>query len=189
MDYLALHRFYKRGIFPFRVNDNHIRIGVCEDNVRHFLFRCKGLACSRYAEDKGVAIEQVAAVSDNHIFTDDILPVIHTVLVVDFLHTEGDKHRKALSGQGTHSVNLAHTKGERSVQPVHLLIFQHRKLTQMLSGSCQQGFRVIIELFFAVSGMHHRNDSEHHPLITGRQVVQKFLAFLALLLKVIGDDR
>ena len=189
MDDLALHRLYKRGIFPFRVNDNHIRIGVCEDNVRHFLFCCKGLACSRYAEDKGVAIEQVAAVSDNHIFADDILPVIHTVLMVDFLHTEGDKHRKALRGQGTHSVNLAHTKGERSVQPVHLLIFQHRKLAQMLSGCREQGFRVIIKLLPAVGGMHHRNDSEHHPLVTGRQVVQKFLAFLALLLKVIGDDR
>ena len=37
--------------------------------------------------------------------------------------------------------------------------------------------------------MHHRQHRKHHPLVTGRQIVQKFLAFLSLLLHVIRNDR
>ena len=34
-----------------------------------------------------------------HILGNDILPVVHAVFVADFLHTERDKHRKALRGK------------------------------------------------------------------------------------------
>ena len=68
MDNLPSPSPLQAGNIPVPVNDDHIRIGVCEDNVRHFLFfAVKDLPAPRYAEDKGVAIEQVAAVSDNHI--------------------------------------------------------------------------------------------------------------------------
>ena len=188
MDDLALHGFHKRGIFPFGVYNNHIGVRVGEDNARHFLLRRKGLSRTRHAEDKGIAVQKVAAVGDNHIFADNILPVIHAVLMVDFLHTERDKHRKALRGEGTQGINLPHAERQGGIQSVHLLIFQHGKLAEMLSCCCEQGFGVIVKLLFGISRMHHREDGKHHPLVTGRQIVQKFLAFLSLLLQVIGDN-
>ena len=36
--------------------------------------------------------------------------------------------------------------------------------------------------------MHQRQYRKHHPLVTGGQIVQKLLAFLPLLLHVIGYD-
>ena len=131
----------------------------------------------------------MAAVGDNHIFADNILSVVHAVLMVDFLHTERDKHRKALRCQGTQGINLSYTKRQSRVQPVHLLIFQHRKLTEVFSGCREQGFGIIVKLLFGICGMHHRQHGKHHSLVTGRQIVQKFLAFLSLLFKVIGNDR
>ena len=99
VDDLALHGFHKRGIFSLRVYNNNISVGVGQNDVRHFLLCRKGFTRTRHAEDKRIAVQQVAAVSDNHIFGDYILPVIHAVLMVNFLHTEWDKHRKALRCQ------------------------------------------------------------------------------------------
>ena len=130
----------------------------------------------------------MAAVCNDHIFADHILPVIHTVLVIDFLHTEGDKYRKALCGKGTQGVNLADTKGQGGIQSIHLLIFQYRKLAQVLSGGGKKCFRIIVKLLFRFCRMHHCQNSKHHPLVTGRQIVQKFLAFLSLLFKVVGNN-
>ena len=36
--------------------------------------------------------------------------------------------------------------------------------------------------------MHHRKHGKHHPLVTGRQIIEELLAFLSLLLQIIGDD-
>ena len=36
--------------------------------------------------------------------------------------------------------------------------------------------------------MHHRKHRKHHPLVTGRQIIEELLAFLSLLLQVVGDD-
>ena len=58
----------------------------------------------------------------------------------------------------------------------------------MLPCRREQGFRVVVELFFGIGGMHHRQYGKHHPLVTGRQIVQKLLAFPTLLLQVVGDD-
>ena len=182
MNDLALHCLYQRRILSLWVYNNHIGVRVGEDDARHFLFRRKGLARTRHAEDKGIAVQKVAAVGDNHIFADNILSVIHTVLMVDFLHTERDKHRKALRGEGTQGINLPHAERQGGIQTVHLLIFQHGKLAEMLSCCCEQGFRVVVELLFGISRMHHREDGKHHPLVTGRQIVEELLAFLSLLL-------
>ena len=53
--------------------------------------------------------------------------------MVDFLHTERDKHCKALCCEGTQGIYLPYTKWQGCIHSVHLLIFQHRKLAQMLS--------------------------------------------------------
>ena len=134
MDDLSLHGFHKGRILTLWVYDDDIGIGVGQNDVRHFLLCRKGLSCTRHAQDKGIAIQEITAVGDNHIFADNILPVIHAVLVIDFLHTERDKHRKALCREGTQGINLPHTKRQSCVQTVHLLIFQYRKLAEMLSG-------------------------------------------------------
>lgn len=108
--------------------------------------------------------------------------------MVDFLHTERNKHRKALRGEGTQGIYFPHAERQGGVQTVHLLVLQHGKLAEMLPCRREQGFRVIVKLLFGVCGMHHRKHGKHHPLVTGRQIVQKFLAFLSLLFQVVGDD-
>ena len=189
MDDLALHGFHKGRIFPFWVYDDHIGIGVCQYDVRHFFLCRKGFSCTRHTEDKRISIQEVSAVGDNHIFADDILTVIYAVFMVDFLHTERDKYRKALRCQGTQGVNPPYAERQSRVQTVHLLVFQHRKLAQMLSGCREQGFGIAVKLLFGVGGMHHREDRKHHPLVTGRQIIKELFAFLSLLFHIIGDDR
>ena len=108
--------------------------------------------------------------------------------MVDFLHTERDEHGKALRGEGAEGVNLPHAERQGGIKPVHLLKFQHSELAEVLPRRSEQGFRVIVELLPALRRMHHREDGKHHPLVTGREVIEKFLAFLSLLLQVIGDD-
>ena len=186
---LALHSLYKRRIFSLRVNDNNIGIRVCENNICHFFFRRKGFSCSRHTENKRVAVEQIAAVSNNHIFADNILTVVNAVFVVNFLYSERNKYRKTFRCKSTHCIDFANTKRQGGIQSVHLLIFQHRKLTQVLSGSCEQGFGVIVKLFLCFSRMHHCQNRKHHSLVTGCQIVQELLAFFALLFKVVRNDR
>ena len=89
---LTLHSLYKRRIFSLRVNDNDIGIRICENNICHFFFRRKGFSCSRHTENKRVAVEQIAAVSDNHIFADNILTVVNAVFVMNFLYSERNKY-------------------------------------------------------------------------------------------------
>ena len=108
--------------------------------------------------------------------------------MVDFLHTERDKHCKALCCEGTQGIYLPYTKWQSCIQSVHLLIFQHRKLAQVLSCSSQESFCIIVELLFGICRMHHRQHGKHHSLVTGCQIVQKFLAFLSLLFQVIGNN-
>ena len=188
MNNLSLHCFNKRGIFTLWVNDDYIGIRVGQNDIRHFFLCSKGFSCTRHTENKGIAVKELPAVGDNHIFADDILTVIHTIFVVDFLHSERDKHCKALCCEGTQGIYLPYTKWQSCIQSVHLLIFQHRKLAQMLSCGSQESFCIIVELLFGICRMHHRQHSKHHSLVTGRQIVQKFLAFLSLLFQVIRNN-
>ena len=188
MNNLSLHCFNKRGIFTLWVNDDYIGIRVGQNDIRHFFLCSKGFSCTRHTENKGIAVKELPAVGDNHIFADDILTVIHTIFVVDFLHSERDKHCKALCCEGTQGIYLPYTKWQSCIQSVHLLIFQHRKLAQMLSCGSQESFCIIVELLFGICRMHHRQHGKHHSLVTGRQIVQKFLAFLSLLFQVIRNN-
>ena len=188
MNNLSLHCFNKRGIFTLWVNDDYIGIRVGQNDIRHFFLCSKRFSCTRHTENKGIAVKKLPAVGDNHIFADDILTVIHTIFVVDFLHSEWDKHCKALCCEGTQGIYLPYTKWQSCIQSVHLLIFQHRKLAQMLSCGSQESFCIIVELLFGICRMHHRQHGKHHSLVTGRQIVQKFLAFFSLLFQIIWDN-
>ena len=70
----------------------------------------------------------MTAVGDNHVLGNDVLPVIHAVLMVDFLHSKRDKHGKALRGEGTQGIYFPHAERQGGVQTVHLLVLQHGKL-------------------------------------------------------------
>ena len=188
MNDFSLHCFHKRGIFTLWVNDDYIGIRVGQNDIRHFFLCGKGFSCTRHTENKGIAVKELPAVGDNHIFADNILTVIHTVFMVDFLHTERDKHCKALCCEGTQGIYLPYTKWQGCIQSVHLLIFQHRKLAQMLSCGSQESFCIIVELLFGICRMHHRQHGKHHSLVTGCQIIQKFLAFFSLLFQIIGDN-
>ena len=50
-----------------------------------------------------------------------------------------------------------------------------------------QGFRIGIQLFLAVCHMYHCQDTEHHSLIPGGQIVQHLLGLFSLQLHVIGN--
>ena len=57
--------------------------------------------------------------------------------MVDFLHTEGNKYRKALRGKCTQGIYFPHTERQGCIQTVHLLILQYGKLAEMLSRCCE----------------------------------------------------
>ena len=119
---------------------------------------------------------------------DGVLSEVNAALVLHLLYLKGHEHRKAFGGEGAKRIDPPCADGKNSVQPVELLEFQHSKLAHMLSCYGKHRFGVAVELFFVVGGNDHRNDRQHHPLIPRGQVVQKFLALLALELHIIGDD-
>jgi len=57
----------------------------------------------------------MAAVGDNHILADYILPVINAVFVINFLYPKRDKHRKTFRCKGTQGVNLSHTERQHRI--------------------------------------------------------------------------
>ena len=76
---------------------------------------------------------------------------------------------------------------QHRVQPILLLPAQRGKLAQVLTRRGVERFGVAVELLFAVSQMHQRHQPEHHALVTGGQVVQHLLGFLALQLHIIRN--
>ena len=186
VDDLAAHCLYKLRILPFGVDDDNICIAG-EHLIDDLTLCGKGLAAARHAEDKLVAVEKLPAVGNDHILGNDILPVVNAVFVVDVLHPEWDKHRKALGGEGAEGVDLPSAEGHHRIQPVKLLELQHTELAKVLSCGGQQGFGVAVKLLLAVRRVYHRKDGEHHTLVTGGQVIEKLLHLLALLFKVIGN--
>lgn len=77
---------------------------------------------------------------------------------------------------------------ELDIQPVKLLEFQHRKLAHMLPRNRLHRFRIAVKLFLAVGGNRHGQQGEHHALVAGRQVIEKFFGFLALQFHVVRDN-
>ena len=57
----------------------------------------------------------------------------------------------------------------------------------MLAPHRLQSFGITVELLLTAGHVDERHQSEHHPLIAGRQVVQHLLGFLALQFHIIGD--
>ena len=59
----------------------------------------------------------------------------------------------------------------------------------MLAGNGLEGVGIAVQLLLAVRQMHQSHHSEHHPLVTGGQIVQHLPRFLPLLLQIVGHHR
>ena len=186
IDNLATKCIYKMGILPLRVDDDYIGVRR-KDNIFNLPLSRKGLTTTGYTEDKGITVKKLFSVGNYHIFTDNILTVVNTVLVVNILNSERNKHCKALGCKGSEGINFPCTVWHNGIESVHLLKFKNRKLTKMLSRCCEQRFCIIIKLFFTIRRMHHRKHSKHHSLVTSSKVVKEFLHFLFLLFHIIGN--
>ena len=55
-------------VIPYDLEQQrNIGVRVSQNDVRHFLLCRERLARTRHAEDKGIAVQKMAAVSDNHV--------------------------------------------------------------------------------------------------------------------------
>ena len=177
----------QRTKFVFGIADQHI-IGGIENEKSDQLLGAERFARTGHTQQERRLVQKIGLVAHNEVVGDGVLSEINAALVLYLLHLKGHKHRKALSGEGTERIDPPCADGKNGVQPVELLEFQNGKLAHMLSCHGKHRFGIAVELLFVVGGNDHRNDRQHHPLIPRGQVVQKFLALLALELHIIGHD-
>ena len=119
--------------------------------------------------------------------TDSILSEINTSLVLNLLYFEWNENGQAFGGQRTESTDFTGTDRQDRIEAVHLLIFEHRHLTHVLTGSSLNGFRVQIQLLLGICRDDHRDDRKEHTLISGGQVVQHILCFSTLKVHIIRN--
>ena len=119
--------------------------------MHDFLFRAHALAGAGHAKAEAVAVEQQAAVGNNHIFADGVLPIVQTVRLHDFLRPERNQHGGAFGGERAQGLDFSQTIRQHRVQTVLLLPAQHGKLTQVLARRGVKRFGVAVQLFLAVS--------------------------------------
>ena len=117
-----------------------------------------------------------------------VLPEIDTAFILNLLHLKWHENGKAFSGQGTKSVDFACADWQRSIQPIKLLKFQHRKLAHMLTGHGKDSFGITVKLLLGIGGQYHGNNSKHHALVAGSQIIQKLLGFFTLEFHIIGHN-
>ena len=108
--------------------------------------------------------------------------------VANLLRLERHEHGEGFCGQRPQRVNAPQTERQRGDQAVLLLKAQFRQLAQVLARNGLERFGVAVQLLFAVCQMHERDHGEQHPLVAGREVVQHFTGFLALLLQIVRND-
>ena len=108
--------------------------------------------------------------------------------VSNFLRLERHKHREGFRGQRPQRVNAPQAERQRGYKAVLLLEAQLCKLTQMLARNGLERFGVAVQFLLAVRQMHERDHSEQHPLVAGREIIQHFTGFLALLFQIVRND-
>ena len=184
---IIAHRFDQRRELTLRIADQNIVFGVQHEEGNKLLGG-KGFAGAGNAQKERGLIEKICLVAHDKVVAYGVLPKVDASRILNLLHLERDKHRKALGGQGAEGIDPACAYGKDGVQTVELLILQHSKLAHVLSRNGKHRFGVAVELLFAFCGEHHRNDTEHHALIACGEIVQKLLCLLALKLHIIGND-
>ena len=177
----------QRTKFVFRIADQHI-IGGIENEKSDQLLGTERFARTGHAQQERRLVQKIRLVAHDEVVGDGVLSEVNAALVLHLLHLKGHKHRKALGGEGAKRIDPPCADGKNGVQPVELLEFQHGKLAHMLSCYGKHRFGIAVELLFVIGGNDHRNDRQHHSLISRGQVVQKLLALLALELHIIGHN-
>ena len=177
----------QRRVFTFRVqNDNVIVCGQCNGNDKQF---CEeGLTGTGNTKQHHGLVQQIIHVAKNQIVRNSILPKVNTTRFLDLLHLKRHEYRKALRGQRAESIDLSCADGKGCVQPIHLLVPQHRHLTHMVCSYLQQCIGICIQFCLTVCKMNNGQHGQKHPLVTGGQVGHIFLGLPPLLLHVIGND-
>ena len=119
-----------------------------------------------------------------------VLPVsapMH-VPMADLLRLERHEHGEGFCGQRPQRVNAPQTERQRGDQAILLLKAQFCQLAQVLSCDGLERFGVAVQFFLAVCQMHERDHGEQHPLVAGREIIQHFTGFLALLLHIVRNN-
>ena len=187
-DHLAAKGFGQIAELRLRVeNENVILGGEC--NLHDFFLGAHALAGAGHAQTEAVAVQQQAAVRHDHVLADGVLPIVQTVRLHDFLCAERNQHGGAFGGKGSQGLDFPQPVRQYRVQPVLLLPAQGGKLAQVLARRGVERFGIAVELLFAVSQMHQRQQPEHHPLVAGCQIVQHLLGFLALEFHIVRNCR
>ena len=180
------HSFNKRRVFSLGVTDQNIIVGVQNEEGDQLLCR-ERLTGAGDTEQKCGLVQEICLVAHDEIVGNGIFTEVNAALIHDLLHLERHQHRKALRGEGSERVDFPRPDGQHRVQSIRLLILQRRHLAHVLSRCRQHRFRIQIQLLLGVCGNYHCDHRKHHALVTGSQVVQKLLGFLALKLHVVGN--
>ena len=127
------------------------------------------------------------AVTNQQILGYRIDTVVHTAGVLDLLCPEGHQYSGAFRGEGTQSLDPAQTIGQHSVQPILLLIPQDGEGTQLFQTDGNKGIRVCVQLLDGICRMHKGDNGKYHALVTGGQIVKKFLGFCPGLIQLVRN--
>ena len=185
-DDLTAQRLTQRIILALGITDQNIILRGQRQKDDQLLCR-KRFAAAGYAGNDGGLVEQICTVAQQQIAGDGVLTVINAAWLHDLLHTERHQRRQRFRGEGAQNINFPHANGQCRVQAVHLLKSQRGHLAHPLCGRGEDVVGVSVQLLLAVRRMHQRHHAQKHPLVTGGEVVKKFLHLRPLLFHVVWD--
>ena len=186
-DDLTAEGFHQMSEFGFHVQNQDVILRG-QGDLSDFLFGTHGLAGAGYAQAEAVAVKQLSAIHHDTVLADSVLAIVESLGLHDFLGAERDEYRRALGGQGAQRLDAPQSIGQHGVQSIPLLPAQGGKLAQMLAGNGEQRLGVIIQLFLASRHVDKGDQTKHHPLVAGGQIIQHLLGFLALQFHIVGHD-
>ena len=184
VDDLTAKTFDEGPVLRFRIDDDDIVLRG-QRQRHHLLLGAEGFAGAGDTQNECVAVEKLPAVRYDKIFTDGVLPVVHTAPVPDLLGLKGHENSQRFRGQGAQCIDATQTQRQRRHQPVCLLPVQRRELAEVLAGNGLERFRVAVQFLLAVCQMYQRHHGKHHPLVAGGEIVQHLAGLLALLLQIV----
>ena len=183
-DDLAAEGFHQMSEFGFHIQDQDIILrGQCD--LSDFFFGTHGLAGAGHAQAKAVAVEQLPAIYHDAVPADGVLAIVESMGLHNFLGSERNEHCRAFGSQGAQCLDAPQAIGQHGVQAIPLLPTQGGKLAQVLTGNRKQRFGIIIQLLFGTCHVDKGDQTKHHPLVAGGQIIQHLLGFLALKFHVV----
>ena len=185
---IACQCLHQRNHLAFRIADQNIILGIQNQESDQFLGR-KGLAGTRDTQNKRGLVQEPFSITEDQVMRNGIFSEIDTTFVLDLLHLKGHKYRLRLRGKRAKGIDLSGSNRQDRIQSIHLLIFEHCHLAHLLTGQREDLVSIHVELFFGIGSQHHGQNAQHHALVTGRQIIQKLLAFPSLQLHIVGNDR